>query len=207
MANLKFKADFSEKSIRELNKRLKEIDPKLRTQLLRDVKAVGAPLQKTLQGTTSRIKPLSHMTEAGEFRRLVWGPQSTKPWGSVKPDTVKVQYRTAGSKRTSTTALLRLVLPHPLMAIGQYAGRSGRSINKGYKGSGKTRVYKWRTTKDGTVVERTHKINGQGRGMIREWRVQGMAYRAVENAIPQAKLAVKKIIEHYEQIASDKTWL
>ena len=94
--------------------------------------------------------------------------------------------------------------PHPLMAMGQYAGRSGRSINKGYRGSGRTRVYKWRERKDGTVVERTHIIRGQGRAMIEQWAVQGRDYKAIEHSMPQAKSELQKVINRYEKIASDR---
>jgi hypothetical protein len=204
-------ADFNQNSVRALQKRLKEIDPKLRTQLVRDAKAVGKPLQSAVKTSNQRVKPLqsarhprSNMDSPGEFRRLVWGSMAVKGWGTVNPQDVKVQFRTAGSKRTNVTSLLRLAIPHPLMAMAQYAGRSGRSINKGYRGSGRTRVYKWMTRQDGHVVETSHAIRGQGRAMINAWHTQGRAYKAVEHAMPAAKQEVQKIIHKYEKIASDR---
>lgn len=203
-SSVKVSADFDANSVRLLQKKLKEIDPKLRTQMLRDAKKVGEPLQRAVKTANSRIRPLSGMVNAGQFRRLIWGKQTVKPFGSVDPTTVKVQFRTAGSKKTNVTSLLRLVVPHPLMAIGQYAGRSGRSINKGYKGSGRTRVYKWRERKDGSIIERSHVIHGQGKAMIEQWRVQGRDYDAIEHALPEARSALQRIINHYEKIASDR---
>ena len=201
---VKVTAEFNQNSIRALQKRLKEIDPKLRTQLVRDAKAVGKPLQAAVKTSNQRIKPLSGMTNPGEYRRLVWGSMTIKGWGTVNPEDVKVQFRTAGSKRTNVTSLLRLAIPHPLMAIAQYAGRSGRSINKGYKGSGRTRVYKWRDRADGGTVERTHIIRGQGRAMIDALRTQGRAYKAVEHSMPAARAEIQKIVNKYEKIASDR---
>lgn len=202
--SVRVSADFDANSVRLLQKRLKEIDPKLRTQMLRDAKKVGEPLARAVKTANTRIRPLSGMVKAGQFRRMVWGKMSVKTFGSVDPSTVKVQFRTAGSKKTNVTSLLRLAVPHPLMAMGQYAGRSGRSINKGYRGSGRTRVYKWRERVDGTVVERSHTIRGQGKAMIQQWAVQGRDYKAVEHAMPSAKSALQKVINHYEKIASDR---
>ena len=201
---VKVSADFNQNSVRALQKRLKEIDPKLRTQLVRDAKKVGEPLQRAVKTSNTRIKPLSGWTSPGQYRRLVWRPMQPKGWGTVNPTDVKVQFRTAGSKRTNVTSLLRLAIPHPLMAIAQYAGRSGRSINKGYKNTGRTRIYKWRDRVDGGTVERTHAIRGQGRKMIDQLHSQGRAYKAVEHAMPAARAEIQKIINKYEKIASDR---
>jgi hypothetical protein len=74
--------------------------------------------------------------------------------------------------------------------MADMAGKSGRFMNKGYKGSGLTREYPY---KGGT---RRHRVNGQGQAMIRG--LGGSASRfvwpAADNKIPAVKAQIENIL-------------
>lgn len=172
--------------VRQLQKRLKEIEPSLRTKLMRDAKKAGEPTAKAIKARLQTVKPLRGMLRG----RLNWENSVDSKGRSYRPDDVKVQFRTSMSGRSLTTSLVRVRAASPAVSMADMAGRTGRYVDAGYRGSGETRSYQWRGT------ERTHRVNGQGRAMMN--RLGGKASRyvwpAAERSIVDARQEVDRIL-------------
>lgn len=114
--------DFSVLQIRELQKRLKAIEPRLRTELVRDVKKVARPLETDIKNSIPSVAPLSGM--AKDKGRLGWG-------NGVAANKTLIQFRTAASGKSLTTSLVRVKVSSPGTVLADMAGRSGRFVGEG----------------------------------------------------------------------------
>jgi hypothetical protein len=101
---------------------MKEVEPRLRTEFMRDVKKIGLPIESKIKTGIGSIEPLSGMlTDRG---RLGWG-------NGYAPQKTTVQFTTSMGGRSLTTTLLRIKVWSPAVIITDMAGRSGKSIGKG----------------------------------------------------------------------------
>lgn len=121
--------DFSVTDIRELQKRLKAIEPRLRTELVRDVKKVAKPLESDIKASIPTVAPLSGM--AKDKGRLGWGV-------GVSPQKTLIQFRTSGGGRSLTTSLVRVKVSSPGTVLADMAGRSGRFVGEGRRNDNAT---------------------------------------------------------------------
>jgi hypothetical protein len=199
--------DFLVSDIRQLQKRLREIDPELRKQLVREAKGVGKKADGIIKPALRSIQPLSGMVNPNNQGRMAWNRQQAKTGKSlraVRPDTTQVQFRTSTGERArksgiQTTSLVRVRVLAPLSVIMDMAGRGGgRYFNKGYQNSGYTRPF----MRDGKQVRM--RLNGQGRGMINQLNSSASRYvwPAIESRKPILEAEVRSIIQRYEVIAS-----
>jgi hypothetical protein len=178
--------DYSVTDIRELQRRLKSIDPKLRTQLVRDAKEAGKPVQSAVKSAIASVTPLSGMTRG----RLNWNSSIDAKGKAHSAQDVKLQFRTRSTGKSNVTSLVRVQVASPAVVMADMAGKSNRFLDGGYKGSGVTREYPY---KNGT---RRHRVNGQGRAMIRN--LGGSASRyvwpAADNQIPAVRSRIEAIL-------------
>ena len=182
--------------IRQLQRRLKDLDPKLPTMLLREAKAPAKPIQAAIKSRLGAVSPPSGMTQG----RLNW-ERATDAKGRVHPPTdVKIEFRTKSSGFRNVTSLVRVRAASPAVAFLDMAGRSGRYIDAGYKGTGITRQYAWK----GTV--RRHRVNGQGRALIRAagGSASRFVYPAAEASLPQAMREVDRVVSDYAKLVNMK---
>lgn len=114
--------DISVLDVRELQKRMRDIEPRLRTQFVRDIKKIGKPLESQIKAGIGTIKPLSGMLK--DTGRLGWGV-------GVAPDKTLIQFRTSAGGKSLTTTLLRIKVQSPGTVLVDMAGRSGRFIGQG----------------------------------------------------------------------------
>jgi len=108
--------------IRELQKRMKAIEPRLRTEFVRNLKNIGKPLNTQIKSAIGTIEPLSGMRK--DTGRLGWGV-------GVAPDKTLIQFRTSMGGKSLTTTLLRIKVQSPATVLTDMAGRSGRFIGQG----------------------------------------------------------------------------
>jgi hypothetical protein len=182
--------------IRELQRRLKAIDPAFRKALLRQAKESAKPVQKAIKDRLGSVTPPSGM----ERGRLNWNA-STDAKGRVhSPTDVKIEFRTKSSGSRLVTSLVRVRAASPAVAMADMAGRSGRFIDSGYKGTGRTKMYKWKNT------ERMHRVNGQGRALIRALggKASRFVYPAAEASLPQAMREVDKVVSDFAKLVNMK---
>jgi hypothetical protein len=194
--------DFLAADIRAINKALIAINPELRTQFLRDAKAVGKEAESIVKPALPRSAPLSGMNFRGRYG---WNTQQTKK-GRVPATKVAVSFRTAQGKDAKamglqTTSLVSVRVAAPMTAITDIAGRSGKSVGAGDKGSGYSRPYRDRY---GNI--RIHKLNGQGEAMIRGLGGRGSRYAWPVFESNQGRLSnnVLAVVEKYAAIANRK---
>jgi hypothetical protein len=195
-AGLSGSNDYSVTQIRELQKRLKSIDPKLRTQLVRDAKAPAEAIVSKVKPAINAVTPLSGMTRG----RLNWNSSIDAKGKAHKPDDVKIQFRTRSSGKSNVTSLVRVRVASPAVVMADMAGRSNNYLDAGYKGSGFTKEYSY---KGGS---RRHRVNGQGRKMIE--KLGGSASRyvwpAAEQSIPAVKAQIEQVLARAYQTINRK---
>lgn len=190
--------DYSVTDIRQLQARLKAIDPKLRTELLRNAKKPAEAIISQVRPAINAVQPLSGMTRG----RLNWNSSVDAKGKAHKPDDLKIQFRTRSTGRSDTTSLVRVKVGSPAVVMADMAGRSNNWLDKGYKGTGYTREYNYRY-RNGQTVTRRHKVNGQGRKMIENLGGKASRYvwPAAEGSIPAVKAQIEAVLRNaYAQI-------
>jgi hypothetical protein len=191
--------DFLASDMRALQRALKEIDPELRKQLMRDAKAVGKKGQALVKPALPTTAPLKGMNTQGAYG---WNHQQRKG-KHVTSNTVEVRFRTAtgGNTRNMTTSLVSLRVVAPMTVISDIAGRSGSWVGKGDKGSGYSRPF---TDRYGNI--RRYKLNGQGEAMISALGGSGSRYAwpAIIGRKAALESEVQQIVEKYVAIANGK---
>lgn len=197
------KPTYSVKDIRQLQKNLREIEPGLRAQFVKEVKVVGREAQKPIKAAIRRVQPLSGM-------RFNYGKTG---WGQGKPiDSTTVRFRTQAGGRSMTTSLVSVRLNSAAVNIMDMAGRSGRSIGQGKRNSGLTPVV--RRTANGSLVayaRRTPVEAGQkfiqnlnaASGIVKR-NASRIAWPAVEKDLPDFERRIDSIIQNYYRIANRK---
>ena len=167
--------------VRELQKHLKTIDPKLRTQLLRDVKQIVKPLETTIKRSLTGFAPLSGMNTQGRM-----GMNQGQPFNATR-----ISVSAKRSVNSRLTSLVSVRTKSPLASLVDMAGKSGKYVNKGSKQrAGFSRSYQ----RNGKIIR--HRLNGQGVSMIRSLGRSPSRYvwPAVGNAIPAIEQAINQVL-------------
>lgn len=197
------RASYSVKDIRQLQRNLKEIEPGLRAQFVKEIKVVGREAEKPIKSAIRRVQPLSGM-------RFNYGPTG---WGRGKPvDSTTTRFRTQAGGKSLNTSLVSVRLNSAAVNIMDMAGRSGRSIGQGKKRSGYTPVV--RRTRSGDLVayvRRTPAEAGQkfianlnaAAGIVKR-AASRIAWPAIEKDLPNFEQRIDGIIQNYYRIANRK---
>ena len=177
---------------------MKEIDPDLRKQFMRDAKTIGRQAEQLIKPMLPTTAPLSGMNYSGG--RLGWNSQVGKS-GVVAANKTMVQFRTAtgGNTRGGTSSLVSVKVVAPMTVIADIAGRSGSRVGRGSKGDGFSAAF---TDRYGNLVR--HRLNGQGEGMISKLGGRGsrFAWPAIEQHKSQLEADVEAIVKKYVEIAN-----
>jgi len=196
---------YSVQDIRALQKKLKEIEPELRREFLREVKAIGKEPQKAIRDAIPTESPLSGMNPAtrGRNATLQWGKVSKgAKSGGAKSTTIR--FRTQAGGKSLTATLLGIRVNSAASSVADYAGRSGRYIGKGYKASGWSKPIR-RTYKDGSqsVEFRRQATAKGGHAFIQNLndklgnRPSRMAWKAVEKSLPATSKSIQFVIDKW----------
>lgn len=187
--------DINVQDVRALQRRLKAIEPDLRKMLIREAKGVGREAESAIKRAIPKTSPLRASNSRG---RLAWDRQQDRNNRILAPDKTRVEFRTSTGNRSGRTSLVRVRVEAPMTVIADIAGRSGRAIGRGYKGSGYSRSF----VRNGAVIRM--RLNGQGEGMIRKLGTGASRYAwpAIINDKPRLEAEVKKVLQKYEAIAN-----
>jgi hypothetical protein len=189
--------------IRELNR----VQPTLVKQMQKDYRKIAKPVQTAVKNGIPVTPPTSGIhtrkpqaTRSGFYPvavpgRLTWGSNSqnrNKPVKSVliqTPSASKARRSMAKFKATSFS-IARLKVDNAAVVLADMAGKTGKDINK----KPRTSPYKYSRSKTG---ERSHRINNQGRGMIRALggRPSRFAWPSAEKALPKAKAESQLVLQ------------
>ena len=197
---------YSVQDIRALQRKLKEIEPKLRTEFVREIKSIGREPNKAIKESIDTVAPLSGLARPGA--RLQWGQVSKGPKAGGSKSTT-VRFRTQAGGRSLNTTLLGIRLNSPATSVADMAGRSGRSVGKGYKNSGYSKPIV-RTYRDGSqsVQFRRRATEKAGRAFITNLndrlgaRPSRMAWKAVEKSLPKLSKDVQYVVDKWAIRAS-----
>lgn len=160
---------------------LREVDPKLLKQFRIKAIDIGRPVEAKIKAGIRPVRPITGMTPKTVPGRTAWGAFIPRDKTQVKADT---RIRKRGKSIVSVWAY------SPAVAIADQARVGGR-------GDGKlTREYDYSLSPTG---KRQHRINGQGRGMVKALETSHLVARkspsrivwpAAEKALPavQAKM-------------------
>lgn len=179
--------DFSVQDIRELQKRLKAIEPRLRTELVRDVKRIARPLESDIKANIPSIAPLSGM--AKDRGRLGWGV-------GVPANKTLIQFRTSGGGKSLTTSLVRVKVSSPATVLADMAGRSGRYVGQGRRNDNASASEKRRNSspaKGAKFIESLNRALGSG--------ASRMAWPAAEKSRDAVRVAIEQVLRQaYDRI-------
>lgn len=197
------KISYSVQDIRILQRNLRQIEPELRRQFVREIKEIGKQAQTPIKRGLQSVTPLSGMRHTGKTG-----------WGIGKRiDSTTVRFRTAAGGKSLTTSLVSVRINSPIMNIFDMAGRSGRSIGQGYRGSGMTREFVKRRRDGSTYLTRRATTTEAGRKFIDNLnRASGVikrsasriAWPAVEKDLPDFERKIDKVVINYYRIANRK---
>jgi hypothetical protein len=197
---------YSVQDIRALQKKLKEIEPSLRTEFLREIKAIGKEPEKAIRNAIPTTSPLSGMTKPGAT--LQWG-KVTKGAKSGGAKATTIRFRTKAGGRSLTTTLLGIRVNSAASSVADMAGRSGNYVGAGYKASGFSKPIR-RTYSDGgqSVEFRRRASVAGGEAFIRNLNKKlgnnpsRMVYKAVEKSLPQTSKEVQFVVDKWSIRAS-----
>lgn len=194
---------FSVQDIRQLQRKLKEIEPKLRTEFMREIKTIGKTPEKAIKNSIDNAAPLSGLDPSGRGRnaKLQWG-KTKKGSGGAKSTTIR--FRTQAGGKSLTTTLLGIRVNSAASSVADMAGRSGKYIGAGFKGSGMSKPMV-RTYADGSqsVVFQRRATDKGGRAFVNNLnrklnnRPSRMAWKAVEKDLPQISKSIQFVIDKW----------
>jgi hypothetical protein len=199
---------YSVQDIRGLQKKLKAIEPSLRTEFMREVKSIGKAPEKAIKNAIPSDSPLSGMDPSGRGRNatLQWG-KTKKGRGGAKSTTVR--FRTKAGGKSLTTTLLGIRVNSAATSVADMAGRSGNYVGAGYKGSGMSKPIV-RTYADGgqsvTFQRRATKkaglsfITNLNKGLSNQ--PSRMAWKAVEKELPTISKSIQYVVDKWAIRAS-----
>lgn len=198
------KPTYSVKDIRTLQKNLREIEPELKRQFVRDIKKIGREAQKPIVQAIRKVQPPSGM-------RFNYGATG---WGrGVAADKTQVRFRTQAGGKSLTTSLVSVRLQSPAANILDMAGRSRRSFGAGYQGTGMTREFT-RRDKFGNIHTMRRRVTAGAAGKfvttlngasgVTQAGASRMAWPSVERNLPDMEKRIDDIIRDYYRIANRK---
>ena len=197
---------FTVQDIRALQRKLREIEPELRTQFVRDIKAIGKEPEKAVISAIPVQSPLSGMTKPGAT--LKWGKVTKgKKAGGAKSTTIRFRTQAGGKSLTST--LLAIRMNSAATSVADYAGRKGNYIGAGYRNSGYSKPIR-RTYADGSqsVSFRRRATRAGGEAFVRNLSDElanspsRMAWKSVEKSLPRLSRDVQFVIDKWAITAS-----
>lgn len=189
--------------IRELNR----VQPTLVKQLQKDYRKIAKPVQTAVKGAIPASPPTSgihrnrpNSSRSGFFPvavpgRLTWGANYQNKNKAVKsvliqtPSPAKAK-RVFSRYKTTSFSIARVTVDNAGVVMADMAGKSNKYTNK----YSVTREYDYSLSKTG---KRKHKINGQGRAMIRALggRASRYAWPSAVKALPKARAETKVVLQ------------
>lgn len=189
-----------------LMKQLRELEPDLRKQMRREIKAIAKPVETQIKANIPDTPPMSGMggvirTKTGNYvineGRLRWdgqglrGLQLTAKRYGPKQTTISQAMKATG--RSLTTSLAKIIVRSAPVSMTDMAGRKNTSRTQ-------TREYLYRK-RNGEIVTRRHRINGQGKQMIANLARYGSASRfawsALEGKVDAVAKEIDRVVEKY----------
>lgn len=172
---------------------LRKVDPKLLTKFRQKATDIARPVESKIKGGIRSVPPITGMTPKTVPGRTTWNAVVPRDKTKIKADT---RIRKAGKSIVSVWAY------SPAVAIADQARVGGRGDGKLAR-NGKEYDYSRSFT-----GKRTHRVNGQGKGMVKALNQSKFVNRrdpsrivwpAAEKALPAVQEKMKNLIEEESQ--------
>ena len=175
-----------------VGKALNELEPGLKNKMVKEFKFESADMVRDIRDTIRSLNPPVGMLNHNG--RTSW-EHSLYKGKTVKPDNVLAKYSTGRSRKFAVTSLFGVWVRNPAVSITGTIGKGSMVSRRAV-----TREYEWRGT------TRTHKNNGQGRGLLKAVRhnKDNWFYAAAEKSMPDVERKIKLIWERYSAMVSRK---
>jgi hypothetical protein len=198
--------------VKAMLKRLRDIEPGLVKEYRREINKIAKPVvaqikinipnQPPMSGMGFVIKRTSKRTGVTSYSinegRLNWAGTGRSDGKSknFRPNDLQVSSAIKPSGRSATTPIAKIILKSAAVSMSDMAGRKARG-----KFGTQSREYTYRK-RNGEIVKRRHRVNGQGVNMIRVLQSRnGSASRfgwpALENKIDQVSREIDQILQKY----------
>jgi len=178
-------------NVRKITKALNELEPGLKTQMVREFKTIARPMANDISSEIKSINPLSGFNSGSG--RLSWNNGVYKK-SRISPENTLIRYRQNRSRRAKITSLVSIWVRNPMAAIVGVAGKGSGVPRKPV-----TSEYAYKGGK------RSHRINGQGQALISQVRSRGWFnyfYKSAESKMPDTERQVKLVWEKYSSKVS-----
>ena len=179
--------ELNSKDIRDMNRQLRAIEPGLLREMRKEIRSIAKPIDQQIKQNIPAQAPMSGMAKGNG--RLRW-------FGDKKPKSTTISNRIKSSGRSLTTPLVTIQLNSASVSMSDMAGR----VNKSRPMS---REYVVRLA-NGEIQKRRHRVNGQGKSMIRTLggRASRYGWPALENRIDRVVREIDKVLEKYYRLAN-----
>jgi hypothetical protein len=181
---------------RDLIRELNRIQPSLVKDMQKEYKVIAKPVQSAVKTAIPSNPPTSGIhkkrpqrTVSGFYPRALPGRETWSsnaenkniPVKSVLIQTPSATKASRNARRFGAASIARLAVRNPGLVIADMAGKTNKVTGK----KPLSRKYKY-TKRNGSVYERQHRLNGQGRAMIRALGGTSSRYiwPAAERAVP-----------------------
>ena len=200
---LKTDAVVSANDIKKLKRELAEIEPDLRKQFIKDIKAVGKEAEKPIKSAIRQVRPLSGMINH----------MGITGWGQGKPiDSTTVRSKMSSGGRSLTTSLVSVRVNSAAVSIFDMAGRSMRYLGQGKRRSGTTPVVRRTASGDLVAYARRTTVEAGRMFVMNLNRASGVvksdasriAWPSVEKDLPNFEKRIDGVIQDYYRIAQRK---
>ena len=202
---LKSELFITAKDIRELKKKLNQVESGLSAKFVQKIRSIGKEAETPIKSALRRVQPLSGMKE--HYGATSWTN------GSKPADSTSVKSKIKAGGRSLTTSLVSVRVNSAAASIADMAGRSGSYVGQGKRRSGMTPVV--RRTAGGdlvayarrTSVEAGRKFiaNLNGIAGIVKKSASRIAWPAVEKDLPQFEKKIDQIIAEYYRESNRKS--
>ena len=191
---------------RPVLKALNQLEPGLRKQMLRDMKAITKDPIREIKSVIPSTSPMSGMSVARTSTSMEGRDQNNNGEGRlswtggkyknkiIAPDNVIPKFSSGRSRKSAVTSLFGIWLRSPGVAMVATAGKGS-----GRPGYATTREYAY---KGGT---RRHRNNGQGAALIRKVKNTGLFnffYKTGEKQLPSMEQEVKLTWNKYSKLVN-----
>lgn len=182
---------------KQVLKGLKEIEPGLKKQMLKDMKFISKDMVREIKNEISPISPFGSVNHTEGRGRLSWNYGTYKKTGAImKPNNVIASFRSGRSLKYATTSLFSIMIRNPMVALSAIAGKGS-----GVARYADTKEYDWRGTR------RRHRNNGQGQRLINKVRSAGYAnfhYKTAEENLPDVERKIILVWDKYSNMLNRK---
>lgn len=148
--------------LRLMIKQLKSLDSTYVGEFYKEAKDIAKPIQKEIIDAIPSSTPIRGMRARSQRGRLAWGVGKRAKSVVIRSNRTVKRASAFAKGKSATYPIVQVVAQSPAVVMADMAGKTNAFTNK----RPYSRKYEINLFGRGIIVERRHKINGQGRALI-----------------------------------------